>query len=174
MKADKKKESAKETKAEVQAEEEVLQQEEAAKEPTAEEKLALQLAELDDKYKRVLAEYDNYRKRTAKERESAFGDGKSAAISAFLPLIDNLERGAAQNDADEGIKMILKQSIEILEKLSVQPIGEAGEPFDPNKHNAVLHIDDETLGENVIAEVLMRGYTMGDRVLRHAVVKAAN
>ncbi|MBQ2866531.1 MAG: nucleotide exchange factor GrpE [Clostridia bacterium] len=138
------------------------------------EKLALQLSELDDKYKRVLAEYDNYRKRTAKERESVFGDGKASAISAFLPLIDNLGRGAAQENADEGVKMMLKQANEILEKMRVKTVGEKGETFDPNFHNAVLHVDDESLGENEIAEVLMCGYTMDDRLIRPAVVKVAN
>ncbi len=138
------------------------------------EKLAQQLSDLDDKYKRVLAEYDNYRKRTTKERESVFGDGKAAAITAFLPLIDNLERGAAQENADEGVRMMLKQAQEILDKMRVVSCGEKGESFDPNFHNAVLHVDDESLGENEIAEVLMRGYKMDDRLLRPAVVKVAN
>ncbi|MBR4954540.1 MAG: nucleotide exchange factor GrpE [Clostridia bacterium] len=138
------------------------------------EKLALQLAELDDKYKRVLAEYDNYRKRTAKERESVFGDGKASAVSAFLPLIDNLERGASQENADEGVKMMLKQAVDILDKMHIKPVGAKGESFDPNFHNAVLHVDDETLGENEIAEVLMCGYKMDERLLRPAVVKVAN
>ena len=138
------------------------------------EKLAQQLSDLDDKYKRVLAEYDNYRKRTTKERESVFGDGKASAITAFLPLIDNLERGAMQENADEGVKMMLKQAQEILDKMRVTSCGEKGESFDPNYHNAVLHVDDESLGENEIAEVLMRGYKMDDRLLRPAVVKVAN
>lgn len=138
------------------------------------EKLTQQLSDLDDKYKRVLAEYDNYRKRTTKERESVFGDGKASAITAFLPLIDNLERGAMQENADEGVKMMLKQAQEILDKMRVTSCGEKGESFDPNFHNAVLHVDDESLGENEIAEVLMRGYKMDDRLLRPAVVKVAN
>ena len=138
------------------------------------EKLSTQLGELDDKYKRVLAEYDNYRKRTTKERETVFGDGKASAATAFLPLVDNLARGAAQDNADEGVKMMYKQALEILEKMHVKPCGAAGEAFDPNFHNAVLHVDDESLGENVIAEVLVCGYTMDDRLLRPAVVKVAN
>lgn len=138
------------------------------------EKLSAQLAELDDRYKRVLAEYDNFRKRTTRERESAFGDGKASAINAFLPLLDNLGRGASQPDADEGVKMMHKQALELLEKLHVKSCAKVGDSFDPNFHNAVLHVDDETLGENVIAEVLMDGYTVDDRLLRPAVVKVAN
>jgi len=163
-----KKEKAEETVAEAPA------KEETAKEPSLEEKLQTQLSELDDKYKRTLAEYDNFRKRTTKERESAFGDGKARAVSEFLPLVDNLARGASQENADEGVKMMHKQALEILEKLHVKACGQVGENFDPNFHNAVLHVDDESMGENVIAEVLACGYTMDDRLLRPAVVKVAN
>ena len=138
------------------------------------EKLNASLSELTDRYTRMLAEYDNSRKRTTTERESVFGDGKASAITAFLPLIDNLERGAMQENADEGVKMMLKQAQEILDKMRVTSCGEKGESFDPNFHNAVLHVDDESLGENEIAEVLMRGYKMDDRLLRPAVVKVAN
>ena len=160
---------------EPQAKEEKTKKESKKDKKAAEiEKLSQQIAEMDDKYKRVLAEYDNYRKRTAKERESVFGDGKASAITAFLPLVDNLERGANQENADEGVKMMLKQAQEILEKMHVKSCGEKGQTFDPNFHNAVLHVDDEALGENEIAEVLMPGYTMDDRLLRPAVVKVAN
>ena len=138
------------------------------------EKLALQLSELDDKYKRVLAEYDNYRKRTAKERESVFGDGKASAISAFLPLIDNLGRGAAQENADEGVKMMLKQANEILEKMRVKTVGEKGETFDPNFHNAVMHVDDDCVEDNTIVEVFQQGFKCGEKVIRFAMVKVAN
>ena len=133
-----------------------------------------QLDSVKDQFVRLTAEYDNYRKRTTKERETVFGDGKASAATAFLPLVDNLARGAAQDNADEGVKMMYKQALEILEKMHVKPCGAAGEAFDPNFHNAVLHVDDESLGENVIAEVLVCGYTMDDRLLRPAVVKVAN
>ena len=147
--------------------------EEKAEEKTAEEKLKEDLAALDDRYKRALAEYDNFRKRSAKEREEFFGDGVSFALTAFLPLIDNLER-AANASADEGIKMIQKQTLDILTKLGIEQIGKEGDAFDPNLHNAVAHIEDENLGENVIAEVLQKGYTRNGKLLRPALVKTAN
>ena len=170
-------ETAAETETEVKAEEvkkETKKESKKDKKASEIEKLSTQLAELDDKYKRVLAEYDNFRKRSQREKESSFGDGKASAIKEFLPLIDNLSRGATQPDADEGVKMMHKQALELLEKLNVKACGQVGEEFDPNFHNAVLHVDDESLGENVIAEVLMCGYTAGDRLLRPAVVKVAN
>ena len=137
------------------------------------DKLKEELDALSDKYKRTLAEYDNFRKRSQKERDEFFGDGVSFALSQLLPVLDNLER-AANASKDEGIKMIMKQFSDTLLKLDIKQIGEAGETFDPNLHNAVAHIDDESLGENVIAEVLQKGYTRNGRLIRPAMVKTAN
>ncbi len=133
-----------------------------------------QLRQLDDQYKRVLAEYDNFRKRSQKEREGLFGDITGMTITAFLPVLDNLERACAQPEVDAGVQMIYKQFCDILEKYNVTPCGAVGESFDPNLHNAVMHIEDPELGDNVIAEVLQKGYEMQGRLLRAAMVKTAN
>ncbi len=127
-----------------------------------------------DQYKRVLAEYDNFRKRSAKEKESIYADVTAQTVSAFLPVLDNLERAAAREDASQGTQLIHKQFCEVLAKLKVEPCAKVGDAFDPNLHNAVMHIEDETLGENVIAEVLLQGYTLNGRLVRAAMVKAAN
>ena len=140
--------------------------------------LESQLAENEERYKRMLAEYDNYRKRCAKEREGLYADSFVAAVALFLPVLDNLERAALQQDQAEGerkgAEMIVKQFLDILEKSGVKPMGEKGEAFDPQRHNAIQHVEDESFGENQICEVLLRGYVMGDRVIRHAMVKVAN
>ena len=120
---------------------------------------------------RIAAEYDNFRKRTMKEKETTWQEAQMAAVAAFLPVLDNLERGAAQENADEGIKLILKQFREILDKYHVEACGEEGQPFDPNFHNAVLHEEGEGTGETVIAQVLQKGYTMGGKLIRAAMVK---
>ena len=131
-----------------------------------------------DRFLRLAAEYDNFRKRTTKERETLYGDASAAAVANFLPVLDNLERAANDACADEaykkGIELILKQLLEILGKMNVGEIEALGKAFDPNLHNAVMHIEDDTLGESVVAEVLQKGYIMGERVLRHAIVKVAN
>ncbi len=143
-----------------------------------EAELEKQLQDLDDRYKRMLAEYDNFRKRSGKEREGIFADSFSAAVALFLPVLDNLERAAHQQCQDaeyhKGVEMMVKQFYEILEKSGIRPLGETGEDFDPAVHNAILHVEDESLGENKICEVLLRGFAMGDRVIRHAMVKVAN
>ena len=131
-------------------------------------------ARQDDRYKRVLAEYDNFRKRTLKEKETTYQDAQLATVSAFLPVLDNLERGAAQENADEGVKLILKQFQEILQKYHVESCAEEGQAFDPNFHNAVLHEEGEGTGETVIAQVLQRGYTMNGRLIRAAMVKTTD
>ena len=128
-------------------------------------------ARQEERYKRVLAEYDNFRKRTLKEKETTWQEAQMAAVAAFLPVLDNLERGAAQENADEGIKLILKQFREILDKYHVEVCGEEGQPFDPNYHNAVLHEEGEGTGETVIAQVLQKGYTMSGKLIRAAMVK---
>ncbi len=141
-----------------------------------EEKIAQleeQAAKQDDRYKRILAEYDNFRKRTQKEKESTYQDAQMATVAAFLPVLDNLERGAAVENADEGVKLMLKQFRDILAKYHVEACGEAGEAFDPQKHNAVMHEDGEGK-ETVIAQVLQKGYLMGDKLIRPAMVKTTD
>ena len=144
------------------------------------EKIKAELLESNDRYMRMLAEYDNYRKRTQKEKESIYSDAYSDAVKQLLPILDNLELAAKQSaDADAaailgGVEMILKTAVENLGKLNVTAFGEIGEEFDPNRHTAVFHVEDESLGENVIAEVLQRGYERDGRIIRYAVVKVAN
>ena len=127
-----------------------------------------------DQYKRVLAEYDNFRKRSAKEKETIYADVTAQTVSEFLPVLDNLERGAAQENADEGVKLILKQFREILTKYHVESCAEEGQTFDPNFHNAVLHEEGEGSGETVIAQVLQKGYTMNGKLIRAAMVKTTD
>ena len=148
-------------------------------EPTAEEKLTAELNETKDKLLRVMAEYDNFRKRSQKEKEMAYGDTKASTIAEFLPVYDNFIRAMSAEATDldsfkKGIEMIFNQYGETFKKLGVESFGEKGEEFDPNIHNGVMHIDDENLGENVISEVYMKGYKMGDKVIRHATVIVAN
>ena len=141
------------------------------------EKLKKELAETSDKYLRMLAEYDNVRRRTQKEKEGIYADAYESALSAVLPVADNLERAALCTDGEslsDGVKMIIKQFSEALGKLGVEAYGARGDAFDPVVHNAVMQIEDEELGENTVAEVLQKGYKKGDRILRHAVVKVAN
>ena len=136
-----------------------------------------QYDELDDRYMRMIAEYDNYRKRTAKEKESIYTDAYFEALGGILPIIDNVERAAAYKESEkvsEGIELILKSFKDLLEKMSVTPYGEPGEAFDPNIHDAMMHVEREDLGENVIADVFQKGYKKDDRVLRHAMVTVAN
>ena len=138
------------------------------------------LTEQKEQYLRVLAEYDNYRKRTQKEKDSIYADAYSDAVKQILPVIDNLELAAKQSaDADAaailgGVEMILKTAVENLGKLNIKSFGEVGDAFDPNCHTAVFHVEDESLGENVIAEVLQKGYERDGRIIRYAVVKVAN
>ena len=136
------------------------------------------LAEAADKYLRLAAEYDNYRKRTAKEKESAWSEAKAQTVAAFLPVYDNLERALKQTCADEaykkGVEMTMAGLMKALEGLGVTQIDAAGRPFDPNVHNAVMHIDDEAFGENVVAEEFQKGYMYRDSVVRHSMVKVAN
>ena len=160
------------------------QQEEVPEEPvqeaeqTPEEALQAAIREQEDKYLRLLAEYDNYRKRSQKEKENAWTSAKADTAKEFLPVYDNLERALKQETADEayakGVQMIMTQLKNVLEKLGIEEIPAQGETFDPNVHNAVMHIDDEELGENVVAEVFQTGFRIGDKVIRHAMVKVAN
>ena len=131
-----------------------------------------------DNYLRLAAEYDNYRRRTAKERESTYTDAKSDTVGSFLPVYDNLERAMNQQTEDaaykKGVEMTMNQLVSVMEKLGVVSFGAAGEAFDPQLHNAVMHIEDESLGENVIAEVFQKGFKVGEKVVRFAMVKVAN
>ena len=143
------------------------------------EGLATALAAEQDKSLRLAAEYDNYRKRTAKEKESLYADAKIDTVKALLGVYDNLERGIAQYGDEEsphrkGLEMVFNQFKESLKKLGVETMDAVGQPFDPEKHNAVMHIEDESYGENTVAEVLQQGFTLGDKVLRFAIVKVAN
>ena len=138
------------------------------------QQLEEQNAAQQDQYKRVLAEYDNFRKRSAKEKETIYADVTAQTVSEFLPVLDNLERAAAREDASQGAQLIYKQFCDVLSKLKVEPCAKGGDAFDPNLHNAVMHIEDETLGDNVIAEVLLQGYTRNGRLVRPAMVKVAN
>lgn len=142
------------------------------------EELNAKLLDANDKLLRTVAEYDNFRKRSVKEKEAIYSDSKSDIIGKLLPVIDNFERAAAA-EADlenykKGIDMTVKQLLEVFISLGVEAYGEKGEEFDPNIHNGVMRKDDESLGENVIAEVFMKGYKMGDRVIRPATVIVAN
>ena len=127
---------------------------------------------------RLAAEYDNFRKRTAKEKESLYGDAKADTVKPFLEVLDNLERGLAQFEEGDthrqGMEMICKQFMTVLEKLGVQQIEALGQPFDPARHNAVMHVEDESAGENTVVEVFQQGYALGDKILRFAMVKVAN
>ena len=133
--------------------------------------------ELQDKYLRVCAEYDNFRKRTQKERDGIFTDAYSDALKEILPIFDNLERAALYTEPDkltEGLELIFKSAKDMLSKLGVEEFGAVGEKFDPTIHNAVMHIDDESVGEEEIIEVFQKGYKRGDKIIRHAMVKVAN
>ena len=140
---------------------------------------AKQLESVKDQFTRLTAEYDNYRKRTAKEKENLYADAKIDTIKALLGVYDNLERGLAQYGDEEsphrkGLEMVFNQFKESLKKLGVETMDAAGKPFDPEKHNAVMHVEDENYGENTVVEVLQQGFTLGDKVLRFAIVKVAN
>lgn len=142
------------------------------------ESLKDQVAGQEDKYLRLAAEYDNYRKRTTKEKESLWTDVKADTAGAFLPVYDNLERALKQDTADEafkkGVEMTMNQLKEVLTKLGITEIPAQGQPFDPKYHNAVMHVEDESLGQNVVAEVFQTGFQCGEKVIRFAMVKVAN
>ena len=160
--------------------EEVLEQPEAAEETSnAElEQAKTALAAQEDKYLRLAAEYDNYRKRTAKEKESIWTEVKADTAAAFLPVYDNLERAIKQETADEaykkGVEMTMNQLKTVLEKLGITEIPALGETFDPNLHNAVMHIDDENFGENIVSQVFQAGFRCGEKVIRFSMGQVAN
>ena len=143
------------------------------------EKLQKELAASKEAHIRTLAEYDNYRKRSTKEKQAAYGDAKADCIKELLPMMDNFERAIAAEATDvegfkKGVEMIFKNFGDVLSKLGVEAFGEKGEKFDPNIHNGVMHVEDEELPENSVAEVFSKGYKLGDRILRPAMVKVAN
>lgn len=133
--------------------------------------------ELNDKYLRMMAEYDNFRKRSQRERDGIYASAYEEALKEFLPMSDNLQRSLAYAGTEnfaKGIEMIVNQFSDTLKRLGIEEYGKMGDPFDPNIHNAVMRTDDDSLGENTVAEVLQKGYRKGDKILRFAMVKVAN
>ena len=139
---------------------------------------AKQLESVKDQFTRLSAEYDNYRKRTAREKDSLYQDAKADTIKEFLAVYDHLERAAAAGGEDsphkKGLEMIFAQYKDILTRLGVEEIPAQGQTFDPELHNAVMHIEDESYGENQISQVFQAGFTLGGKVIRHAIVQVAN
>ena len=131
-----------------------------------------------DAHLRLAADYDNFRKRSQKEKEQSYGNGKADAVEKLLPVYDNLERALNQPTEDaaykKGVEMTMTQLVSILNGLGVEIFGAEGETFDPNLHNAVMHIDDENLGENTIAQVFQKGFKIGEKIVRFAMVQVAN
>ena len=161
-----------------ETEEAAAEPEEEKEELTPEQKLEAELNEQKDKYLRLMAEYDNFRKRTAKERLELTDNVKASSVSEILPMMDNFERALAVECADEnfkkGIDMIYKQFTDALARLGVKPMELEGTEFDPNVATAVSTVENEELGENTVAQVLQNGYTIGEKVIRPAVVIVAN
>jgi len=167
---------------------EILEEEKAAEETTEkapegektkEEELEEKIKELDDKYLRILAEYDNFRKRSQKEKADIYSSSKAEVIEQILPILDNFDRAAQNSEADfdaykKGIELIFGQFLKVLEKFGVESFGEEGDTFDPNLHTAVMAVTDDSLGENTIAQVFSKGYRLGDKIIREAAVKVAN
>ena len=179
--AEKKKNSAEETEElkETEAIEENTEAPEETEDPLKKELDALkkELAEKDDRYLRLAAEYDNYRRRSSQERLTTYTEAVADAVKSILPILDDLERAGGYTEAEkvaEGLQIIAKSAQAALSKLGVEPFGEAGEAFNADFHNAVMHIEDDTLGESVVSEVLQKGYKKGDKILRYAMVKVAN
>ena len=146
---------------------------------TAESKLQKELDEKNEQFLRLCAEYDNFRKRSTKEKQDIYSSSQAEVIKELLPVLDNFDRAASNKDCSfedyqKGIELIFNQFGEILKKLKVESFGERGDEFDPNIHNAVMTVEDDELGENVIATVFSKGYKMGDRIIREAVVQVAN
>ena len=139
---------------------------------------AAQPAADTERYLRLLAEFDNYKKRSAKERENIYGDARVDTVTKFLPVYDNLERALKAETADEsfkkGVEMTFNQLMDVFKKLGVEEIESVGETFDPNFHNAVMHVEDEEKGENEIVEEFQKGFRIGEKVIRFSMVKVAN
>ena len=170
---------AEEIKEELKEEKKESKKEAKAKKADKIEMLEKELEEKTNQMLRLAAEYDNFRKRSQREKEAIYGETKAQLIGELLAIADNFERALANEngsteDLRKGFEMISNQFDGILAKNSVEKFGERGEDFDPNIHSGVMHVDDDSLGENTIAEVFSKGYRMGDRIIRHAVVKVAN
>jgi molecular chaperone GrpE len=156
----------------------------AATETAEMDRLKEEIRQISDKHMRLMAEYDNYRRRTAQEKDALYSDSIADVVTQWLPVIDNLQRAlaaAAQVEEDDliaqfkqGVEMVLKQALDVMSKQGVEPIEALGKTFDPNLHSAVLHVDDDQYGEQEVVEELEVGYKRGDRVLRHSIVKVAN
>lgn len=141
------------------------------------ETLKAKIAEQDDKYLRMAAEYDNFRRRSREEKEGIYETALSDTVAELLPIIDNLERAAMYDDGEkvkEGLVMTAKATVEVFQKMGVEDFGKVGETFDPNIHNAVLHVEDDSFGEGEIVEVFQKGYRKGKHIIRFAMVKTAN
>ncbi len=141
------------------------------------EKLKEEIKEKDERHLRMAAEYDNFRRRSREEKDAVYEVAASDTVSEFLAIIDNLERAAMYEDGDkvkEGLVMIAKSVESVLSKLGIEEVGKVGDKFDPNLHNAVMHIEDDSFGENEITEVFQKGYKKGSRIIRFAMVKTAN
>ena len=134
--------------------------------------------EQHDAFLRLAADYDNFRKRTVKEKEASYGNGKADAVEKLLPVYDNLERALNQPCTDEaykkGVEMTMTELVKIFTGLGVEIFGQVGEEFDPAIHNAVMHTEDESLGENVISQVFQKGFKLGEKIVRFAMVQVAN
>ncbi len=152
--------------------------EEVAEEKSETELLEEKVSELNDRLLRTTAEYDNFRKRTQKEKEAIYPDAIAYAVTAFLPVLDNFERAISSECSDEGYKkgveMTYNQLLDTFKKLNVEEINPENEVFNPDFHNAVMHVEDENVGESVVTAVLQKGYKIGDKVLRFAMVQVAN
>ena len=161
-------------KAAEEAVDEIPAEEQEAENENETDSLKAQLAEANDKYLRLAAEYDNFRKRSAKEKSDAYADAYSDAIKALLPLADALDKANEFNPEDEGIKALSKLLTDTFAKIGVTPIESDGKEFDPNLHNAIMHEEDESMGENLVAQTFQKGYLLGEKVIRHAMVKVVN
>ena len=150
------------------------EQEPQQKEPTELEKMTAKYEELNDRLMRTLAEYDNFRKRTQREKDALYNDGRANAVEQMIPVLDTFERALACQTQDEtfykGVEMIYHTMLEVFQKLGVESFGERGDVFDPNRHNAVMQAADEELQEGQVAQVFQKGYQLGERIVRHAVV----
>ena len=165
--------------------EEVIGETAEVQEETPETEAAPEVNPFEEKYNaerdshlRLAAEYDNFRKRTIKEKEASYGNGKADAVAKMLPVYDNLERALNQPTEDaaykKGVELTMAELVKIFTSLGVEIFGNVGEAFDPNLHNAVMHIDDETMDENTISQVFQKGFKIGDKIVRFAMVQVAN
>ena len=159
-------------------EEIVAEEAEKPQEISLEEELQAKLKQEQDNYLRLAAEYDNFRKRNQKEREALYNDVQAETVAKFLPVYDNLARAMATQTADEaykkGVEMTMAGLKEVLQKIGVTAFGQVGDTFDPNRHNAVMHVEDESQAENTVMEVFQEGFQLGEKIIRFAMVKVAN